>query len=213
MAGLALVCKLVGKDTGKISATIITMSAAIAILAGVAIILGWIDLASLAKGVIAVGILSAMMSLMIHAAKGVQNCMGSIIAMAVAIGVMAVAVAALSFIDGSKLAGAVAALSVLMGMFALMEKAAPTVKRAEAPVINRTLSALLGLLKLSNKHREHLKNVRCLTDSQIDKIGFKSTPPFYMCEKLARTLIKNGFTVEGVPGFYKRNGVWTVMFC
>ena len=34
-----------------------------------------------------------------------------------------------------------------------------------------------------------------------------------MCEKLARTLIKNGFTVEGVPGFYKRNGVWTVMFC
>lgn len=92
-------------------------------------------------------------------------------------------------------------------------KAAPTVKRAEAPVINRTLSALLGLLKLSDMHREHLKNVRCLTDSQIDKIGFKSTPPFYMCEKLARTLIKNGFTVEGVPGFYKRNGVWTVMFC
>ena len=150
VAGLALVCKLVGKDTGKISATIITMSAAIAILAGVAIILGWIDLAALAKGVIAVGILSAMMALMIHAAKGVQNCMGSIIGMAVAIGVMAVAVAALSFIDGSKLAGAVAALSVLMGMFALMEKAAPSVKGGMGAIIAMTvaIAVLAGALYL-----------------------------------------------------------------
>lgn len=87
------------------------------------------------------------------------------------------------------------------------------VDRAETPVIHKTLSAMLSLLKLKDEHREHLKNVRCLNDKQIDKIGFKSTPPFYMCDKIARTLLNNGYTLEGVPGFYKRNGIWTVMFC
>ena len=85
--------------------------------------------------------------------------------------------------------------------------------RAETPTIHKTLSALLSLLKLRDEHREHLKNVRGLTDEQIDKIGFKSTPPFYMCDKIAKTLLSNGYTLEGVPGFYKRKGIWTVMFC
>lgn len=90
---------------------------------------------------------------------------------------------------------------------------APPANRAETPVIHKTLSSLLSLLKLSDEHRLHLKTVRCLSDKQIDKIGFKSTPPFYKCDKIARTLIANGCTLEGVPGFYKRNGIWTVMFC
>lgn len=93
------------------------------------------------------------------------------------------------------------------------KKSIPTVSRAEAPIIHKTLSAMLGLLKLTDEHREHLKSVRCLSDKQIDKIGFKSTPPFYMCDKIAKTLLKYGYTLEGVPGFYKRNGIWTVMFC
>lgn len=88
-----------------------------------------------------------------------------------------------------------------------------SVNRAEIPTIHKTLSALLSLLKLRDEHREHLRNIRGLTDEQIDKIGFKSTPPFYMCDKIARTLISKGYTLEGVPGFYKRKGTWTVMFC
>lgn len=94
-----------------------------------------------------------------------------------------------------------------------IKKELPSVSRAETPVIHKTLSALLSLLKLSDEHREHLKAVRCLTDSQIDRIGFKSTPPFYMCDKIARTLLANGCTLQGVPGFYKKNGIWTVQFC
>ena len=93
------------------------------------------------------------------------------------------------------------------------KKNIPTINRAETPVIHKTLSAMLSLLKLSDEHREHLKTVRCLTDKQIDRIGFKSTPPFYMCDKIARTLLSNGYTLEGVPGFYKRKGIWTVLFC
>lgn len=84
--------------------------------------------------------------------------------------------------------------------------------RAENPVIHQTLTGLLGLLKLSEQHREHLRTVRGLTDEQIDTLGYKSTPPFYMCMKLADQLIAQGYTVEGVPGFYKKNGRWTVNF-
>lgn len=84
--------------------------------------------------------------------------------------------------------------------------------RAENPVIHQTLTGLLGLLKLSEQHREHLHTVRGLTDEQIDTLGYKSTPPFYMCMKLADQLIAQGYTVEGVPGFYKKNGRWTVNF-
>lgn len=94
-----------------------------------------------------------------------------------------------------------------------IKQCAPSVSRAETPIIHKTLSALLKLLTLSEEHREHLKNIRCLTDDQINKIGFKSTPPFYKCDKIARTLLNSGYTLEGVPGFYKRNGIWTVMFC
>ena len=88
----------------------------------------------------------------------------------------------------------------------------PQSARAENPVIHQTLSGLLGLLKLSERHREHLRTVRGLTDEQIDRLGYKSTPPFYLCGKLANQLIAQDYTVEGVPGFYQKDGRWTVNF-
>ncbi len=84
--------------------------------------------------------------------------------------------------------------------------------RAENPVIHRTLSALLDMLALSDRHRLHLTQVRGLTDEQIQRSGYKSTPPFCMCESLTSRLIKQGYTVKGVPGFYQRDGRWTMNF-
>lgn len=84
--------------------------------------------------------------------------------------------------------------------------------RAENPVIHKTLTGLLGMLKLSEQHREHLRNVRGLSDEQIERLGYKSTPPFYMCKPLTSRLIEQGYTVEGVPGFYQKDGIWTVNF-
>ena len=83
---------------------------------------------------------------------------------------------------------------------------------AEIPVIHKTLTGLLGMLKLSEQHREHLRVKRGLTDEEIDLLGYKSTPPFYMCKPLTDRLISQGYTVEGVPGFYQKNGQWTVSF-
>ena len=109
------------EQMAKVAGTILAMSVAIGLLAGVCILLSLINITALAKGVIAVVFLGAIMSVMIAATKNAKDVKGSILAMTVAIAVMAAAVVALSFIDPTKLAGATIALSILMGMFALIE--------------------------------------------------------------------------------------------
>ena len=132
------------EQTAKLTATILAMTIAIAGLAAISIALSLVDIPSLAKGIVAVGLLGAILAGMIQATKGASDVKGSIIAMAVAIGVMAVSVVALSFIDPSRLAGATAALGILMGMFAYMERSAPLVRGSISTII--TMVAVVGLL-------------------------------------------------------------------
>ena len=132
------------EQTAKLTATILAMTIAIAGLAAISIALSLVDIPSLAKGIVAVGLLGAILAGMIQATKGANDVKGSIIAMAVAIGVMAVSVVALSFIDPSRLAGATAALGILMGMFAYMERSAPLVRGSISTII--TMVAVVGLL-------------------------------------------------------------------
>lgn len=126
------------KDAPKIAGTLLAMSAAIAILVGVAIILNFVPIEGLAKGVIAIGLLGAVMTGMIKATRGANDVKGSIMAMAVAIGVMAAALVALSFIDAVGLAKATLALGIVMGMFALVEAMAGRIK-------GKTMGALIVL--------------------------------------------------------------------
>ena len=128
VAGFAFLLKAVvgilsiGSDQqlAKVASTILAFSFAIGILAGVSALLGLVDTASLTKGIIAVGMLSAMMALMTKSLKGAQNAKGAIMMMAVCIGIMAAAVVGLSFIPFEDLAPAVAGLSIVMATFALM---------------------------------------------------------------------------------------------
>ena len=68
--------------------------------------------------------------------------------MAVAIGVMAAAVAALSMIDSNKLAVATKCLGALMGMFALMELAGSKAKGSIGTIATMivAVAALAGIL-------------------------------------------------------------------
>ena len=138
------------RQMAKVAGTILVMSVAIGVLAAVSVALSLIDLAGLAKGVTAVGILGAVMTAMIWATKGASDVKGNLIVMTVAIGVMAGAIAALSLIDGSKLIGVSAALSMVMGMFALMAKASGTMGRAMGSILVMTavVGALAGILYL-----------------------------------------------------------------
>ena len=145
IAGLIAATRLAGdNELKRVSTTLLAMSLAIGVLAATSMMLGLINIGDLTKGIVAVGLLSALMALMIHATKDAQDCKGNITAMAVAIGVMAVSVAALSFIDPSKLAGATMALSLVMGMFALMTKAAGNAQKAIGNII--VMSVAVGLI-------------------------------------------------------------------
>lgn len=86
-------------------------------------------------------------------------------------------------------------------------------KRVNVDIMHATYTALLEQLTLKKEHREHLRTARGLSDAEIDRLGFKSTPPFYLCNSITERLIGLGHTVQGVPGFFQRDGKWTLNFC
>lgn len=136
--------KMAGPMVPKIAGTLVAISIAIGILAGAAILLSMISIKGLAKGITAVSMLGLVVSAMLAATRGTSNCKGNLIVMVVAIGIMVGAIALLSLIDGSKLAGATASLSILMGMFAAIAKCAGTMSRATGSLI--IITAAVGLL-------------------------------------------------------------------
>lgn len=147
---LIAIVKRVGNDAPKIAGTILALSVAIGILGGIAVLLGLIEIPQLVKGVIAVTILSALMAGLVFVTKYAKDCKGNLIVMTVAIGVMAAAVAALSFIRTDKLLVATGALAALMGMFALIVHASKDASKSFASLIVMTVAigVLGGLLYL-----------------------------------------------------------------
>lgn len=123
VVGLMSIVKLMGTgEMAKVGMTLLSMSLAIGILAGIAVLLGMVDPAGLAQGIVAVGFLAAFVVAMTKATAGASDVQGTMIGIAVAIGVMAASVALLSLLDPAKVAVATACMSALMGMFALVVK-------------------------------------------------------------------------------------------
>lgn len=123
LVALVNAVKATGPEATKIGGTLLAMTAAIGILAGICVLMSLMDVKSLAKGLTVVGLLSGMMTAMVWATRGASDCKKNLIVMTAAIAVMATSVAALSLLDSSKLIGATACLSALMATFALMSKA------------------------------------------------------------------------------------------
>ena len=136
----------IGSDQqmAKVAGIILAMSIAIGLLAGVAVLLSMVPVDGLFKGVAAITVLGLMMAAMIKATQGSNKVVGNLVVMTIAIAVMAGAVAALSMIDGSKLAGATAAMGILMGMFALIAKASGTMSTSIGSLLIMTVA--VGLL-------------------------------------------------------------------
>jgi hypothetical protein len=71
-----------------------------------------------------------------------------------------------------------------------------------------TYNALLSKLTLAGDHRDSLLN-RGLNDTDIDRLGYKTTPIIGM-ENLAKRLRSDGHYLAGVPGFYRtEKNSWT----
>ena len=87
----------------------------------------------------------------------------------------------------------------------------PVPEKPPAPIEVRdhTYRCLFKISRLSPKHREALKAVRCLSDQDIDRLGYKSTPRDG--KSAAAQLLKMGCTLDGVAPFYKdKDGTWTM---
>ena len=85
--------------------------------------------------------------------------------------------------------------------------AAKPINRADNDTLHQTYSMLLSLLTLANPHKEQLL-ARGLPQNHIARFGYKSVPAFGQ-QGLCAKLIQSGCILEGVPGFYKEDGVWT----
>ena len=112
---------------------------------------------------------------------------------------------------GSPSSGARAAAA---GHSSSERKTVPQSEKASPAEIHQTLSLLLAQLTLRPAHREHLRSPkRGLSDEQIESLGFKSTPPPFLCRSITDRLIRQGCRVQGVPGFYRDDsGHWTMAF-
>ena len=122
IVGLMAATKLAsGGEASKIGGTLLAVAGAIAILAGIAILLSYVPIENLKQGLIIVSVLGAIVSGMIAATRNAQDCKNNLIVMAVIIALLAAAVYALSTIeDTSKLYAATIALSAVLGAFALV---------------------------------------------------------------------------------------------
>lgn len=143
-----------GQQTAKIAGSILAVSIAIGIIAGIAVLLGMVKTENLVKGGIAVTALCGMMAIMVRQLRGANDVSKTMTSMAVAIGVMAGAVAVLSFIDTEKLVASTLALSTLMGMFAVVEKTSSGAASSLKTIVMMTavVAALASILVLMNQY-------------------------------------------------------------
>lgn len=132
------------QQIAKVAATLIAMSIAVAILAGVAVLLSLLDPVGLMNGVMAVVMLSLGMAAMAAATKGAEKCVGNILALSLAVGIMAGAVAALTFVDQEKLWNSVIAMEIMMGMFALVTKMSESMGQVSLTLL--AMSLAIGVL-------------------------------------------------------------------
>lgn len=137
----------------KVAGTLMAFSMAIAILASSAVLLSFIRLENLVKGVAAVVVLSTMMAMMAKSLRGANDAKGSIMMMAITIGVMAACVAALGLMDPKKVAVGTLAISALIGMYSILVRGLRGANSIKiGPLITMTvvigvLAMLVGMLR------------------------------------------------------------------
>lgn len=91
---------------------------------------------------------------------------------------------------------------------ATVDKNKNTVKRTPEE-LDTVYRALVSHLRLTEKHYLDL-NERGLSDRQIKGYGFRSVDT-ERTKEICSLLLKEGLSLEGVPGFYKNRGAWDIL--
>lgn len=119
---LVSVSKLAGMYADKAGTMIMKIGVAFLLLAAAMAIISLLDPSGLKKAMSAIAMVSACFAVLISVSWLAKEAKGAIFSLTIAIGVLAVTLAALSMIDTVSLASATVALSAIMGMFALLIK-------------------------------------------------------------------------------------------
>ena len=134
-----------GKDAHKAGVMLVAVAGAMLLLTGAIVVLSHIPVDDLDKAVGAIAKLELLFALLIgstYFAKGDVD--KTITQIAITLGVLAVALGALSFIPTEKLAATTGALSIVMAMFALVIAATSQIQSATGTLV--TLTVAVGIL-------------------------------------------------------------------
>lgn len=120
MRALVTCTKSAGENAAKAGVTLIAMAGSIMLLSVAMLLLEHVSWDGIKKGLVAIGSLTAFFATLIIATKLAQSCEKTLIVLAVTIGILAVALGALSMIDTEHLKGAATALSEVMFLTAIV---------------------------------------------------------------------------------------------
>lgn len=135
-AALVGVSYFAGKNADKAGAMLIKMSAALLVLSGVIFILGLMKPEILAKGLIAISLLSLCFMGLVKATTGLKatkSMVSVLVMLAVVIGLLGGIVIGMSFIDPGRLRAATTAMVGLVGIFTVLTLAMRLLERTEIP--------------------------------------------------------------------------------
>ena len=155
---LIAVSKFAGKHAAKAGAMLLGMSATFLAISVAMAMIGHLKDDQVNRALKAITGISACFSLLIISSRFSKDAKTSITAMTVAIGAIAVALGALSFIDPERLRSTTVALSVTMAMFAAMimstyfigEKLAPIIAMIAVVTALGTMIAIIAQMPVEN---------------------------------------------------------------
>ena len=141
--------KFLGSDN-KIGGSLLAMSVAIGILAGICILMGMIEPGKMAKGITAVGFLTIFMSILMKSSKDVGKGATTILAIGVCVAILAGVAVLLGLVPGEKLAKGVAALDAMMIGLAIVLANAKHISKNKGTIIAlaATIAVLAGCVYL-----------------------------------------------------------------
>jgi len=145
-AALIAVSNFAGENAAKAGAMLLMMSGALVVLTGVLVVLSKIEPDGLGRALAAVAVLELLFAGLIAVTKYAKDCKNDLVVMTVAIGLLAGAIVALSFIKPERLAAASLALTSVMATFALMIKVTQVSKNTKQMI--RTLDTMMGVVAL-----------------------------------------------------------------
>ena len=149
-SAVIIASKFAGKNAAQAGAMLLMMSGALLILTGVIVVLSHVKPEGMKQALGAIAILEALFAGLIAVTALAKDCKSTIMMIAITIGILAVALAGLSFIKPENLVAATVAISVVMGMFAVVIASTHFVKKATSTVliITGAITILGGMIAL-----------------------------------------------------------------